>query len=875
MGCNAKRKALLRSGGAAALAMAVAPVPAFAQTQTYELDIPAMDLGDALRTFARATRQQVVFSGNAVRNRRSTAIRGNYTARAALDEMTAGAGVSIDVGGGGIFMVRPADGGAGGSLSTGDSPVSGEIGAGDAPADSESTAIVVTGTTIRGANVPSRLITITPEEMRQAGHNNLGEAVRALPQNFAGGQNPGIAFGAIAAGGNESANFTGSSSLNLRGLGPDATLTLLNGARLPYDGLVQATDVASIPIAAIERLEILLDGASAIYGSDAVGGVANIILRRDFDGVDLNARYGLATDGGYGQVQLGGVAGTRWGSGGFMVTADYIDQDSILARQRDYLGSVPLQDIKLVPDFVQASFVFSGHQAITENIELSLDAFYTDRDSADRGVTVFIFDSQRDSAIWGITPAARIALPRDWSLRLHGGYGVNDSRSLTRASTLDGTPLEAIDPILQLKNTATNLGGGLEGPLFGLLDGRARVSIGGGLRRARFEQRYPVSIVTEIRGETDSRFAYGELNLPIVEPRDRMPFVHRLTLSGAVRYEDYKTVGAETTPRLGLIWGPIAALDLKATWGESFKVPTLNQHFAAPSLFYFPTIFFPGLPAEGNVIFAGGGNPQLSPERAEVFTAGIAFRPTFLSGFTLEIGYFDIDYSDRIIRPSTNDAANPAFGNVFTLNPSVAQQTAFFDELGFPVGTFTSNGTGQPYDPATVAAILDTRFTNASFDKVRGFDVIGTYTTDLFGGRFTLTGNGSWFNAKRRLTVSAPELVVAGTAFFPAKFKGRLQSSWSADGFTIYGAVNHVAGVRNTNIPTQPMGRGMTTLDVVVDYRFEDGPLEGFGFNLAVNNVLDEPPPFLQPAQPFFVPFDSTNYSAIGRTVSLALSMRF
>src|SRR3546814_10784616 len=117
-------------------------------------------------------------------------------------------------------------------------------------------------------------------------------------------------------------NITGGSSLNLRGLGPDATLTLLNGARLAYDGFTQATYVAVIPVAAIDRMEVLLDGASALYGSDAVGGVANIILKRDYDGAALTPRYGRATDGGSEQTQVSAVVGETWTTGGLLIAGE-------------------------------------------------------------------------------------------------------------------------------------------------------------------------------------------------------------------------------------------------------------------------------------------------------------------------------------------------------------------------------------------------------------------------------------------------------------------------------------------------------------------------------------------------------------------------
>src|SRR3546814_4614462 len=104
--------------------------------------------------------------------------------------------------------------------------------------------VTVTGTRIRGADVSSPIVTITQEQMRLAGHTNLGEALRALPQNYSGGQNPGVVGGA-SSGGISNQYITSGSGFNLRGLGPDATLTLLNGARMPYDGPFQAIDVRS------------------------------------------------------------------------------------------------------------------------------------------------------------------------------------------------------------------------------------------------------------------------------------------------------------------------------------------------------------------------------------------------------------------------------------------------------------------------------------------------------------------------------------------------------------------------------------------------------------------------------------------------------
>ncbi|MFX4427853.1 TonB-dependent receptor plug domain-containing protein, partial [Acinetobacter baumannii] len=91
-------------------------------------------------------------------------------------------------------------------------------------------------------------------------HHDLGEFIRTIPENFTGGQNPGVAGGGNQGGSN--INVSSSSALNLRGLGPDATLTLLNGHRLAYDSLSQGVDIAQIPLMAIDRVEVLTDGSS-------------------------------------------------------------------------------------------------------------------------------------------------------------------------------------------------------------------------------------------------------------------------------------------------------------------------------------------------------------------------------------------------------------------------------------------------------------------------------------------------------------------------------------------------------------------------------------------------------------------------------------
>lgn len=160
---------------------------------------------------------------------------------------------------------------------------------------------------------------------------------------------------------------------------PDASLTLLNGRRMAYGGFSQAVDISAIPVEAVDRVEIVADGASAIYGSDAVGGVANVILKRDFDGVALGARYGAAAEGGLATHEHNATAGTAWSRGGFIATYQRTVADPIYARQRSYTAHLP-EPQTIYPGMDTRSVLVSAYQSVGDAAELHLDALRTHRD---------------------------------------------------------------------------------------------------------------------------------------------------------------------------------------------------------------------------------------------------------------------------------------------------------------------------------------------------------------------------------------------------------------------------------------------------------------------------------------------------------------
>jgi P-type conjugative transfer protein TrbL len=151
--------------------------------------------------------------------------------------------------------------------------------------------------------------------------------------------------------------------------------TLLNGNRLPYDAAFAGIDISAIPLAAVERIEVLPDGASALYGSDAVAGVINVILRRDFEGVATSAQIGASTDGGNFRQQVDVVAGTTWSGGGVMLAYDFTNNSAVDAGQRPF-SSPLIPETTLFPASQRHAATLTAYQEITPDIEVGLEALY-------------------------------------------------------------------------------------------------------------------------------------------------------------------------------------------------------------------------------------------------------------------------------------------------------------------------------------------------------------------------------------------------------------------------------------------------------------------------------------------------------------------
>ena len=184
---------------------------------------------------------------------------------------------------------------------------------------------------------PSPVIVFDAGQLQNLGITTLGEFSRFLPQN-AGIQSPGFTGGGPTA---------GTSGFNLRGIGMDGTLTLVNGRRIaPYGSsgdIEPFVDINAIPVAAIERIEILTDGASAIYGSEAVAGVVNIVTFKSFDGLTAEGGFLSAYDGDGEEWDLNITGGWRNERTSFTGTLSWFDGDPVWNRDRGWASTVDLR----------------------------------------------------------------------------------------------------------------------------------------------------------------------------------------------------------------------------------------------------------------------------------------------------------------------------------------------------------------------------------------------------------------------------------------------------------------------------------------------------------------------------------------------------
>ena len=337
-------KTRLLLGGAWILAV-VATLAWAGTPQT--IDLPAGSLDTALAALAGQTHEQLLYSADLVATRRVPAVRGALTPAAALHRLLEGTDLVAVQTAPNVLVLRQAappparperkrDDPPAAALSPSDPPPLPTAPPRPAAASdpvNQVKELTVVGSLIRGVTRgPSPVVVLNREQIDRSGYATVAAALAALPQNFSGAVNEALINTGGERGGSN-AHF--GSGLNLRGLGADATLILINGHRMGGAGTNgEFTDISTIPTAAVERVEILLDGASALYGSDAVGGVVNIVMRKDFQGAETRLTAGVATAGQPFEGQVAQTFGTSWRGGGGLISYEYEQRNVLHSADR-------------------------------------------------------------------------------------------------------------------------------------------------------------------------------------------------------------------------------------------------------------------------------------------------------------------------------------------------------------------------------------------------------------------------------------------------------------------------------------------------------------------------------------------------------------
>lgn len=309
--------------------------------------IAAGRLDDALRAFIRTSGVQLLYSPELTATRHSAPLDGDFLPEQALHILLQGSGLQAEEVAQQTYVLR--------SVTHPIAPPKApppELP--NIPVEQRPTDLVpveVTGTHLRrtALETASPLTVIDRPQIERSGYQTLYELLRAQPGVRVNNAPVALSDNALFQA-NGLSGATGAAAVDLHGLGATATLFLIDGQRMAGYGLAQGefslvNDLESIPLALVERVEVLRDGASAVYGSDAMAGVVNIILRKHFTGVALDLNAGVSSQGDADQHRATLSFGHALPGGGHMLlSADFLDRSPLLGRQRAWARNAPGDD---------------------------------------------------------------------------------------------------------------------------------------------------------------------------------------------------------------------------------------------------------------------------------------------------------------------------------------------------------------------------------------------------------------------------------------------------------------------------------------------------------------------------------------------------
>lgn len=901
--------------GAASASLVLTPSYAVAASKSavakrHKFDIPSQPLKDALRSLSEQSGIRILFPYDEVIGIRSRAVRGWLPTEEALERLIAGTPLKLAMSANGaialttpgarssarrragIVQVAQASASPNVALAAMAQPL-------DAPADDAPNELIVTGTRQTTRTVAESLAPIdvlSKDDLQSSGKQSVRDLLGTLV--------PSISVSNSGAG----ASFA-VKTLSLRGLSGDQLLVLVNGKRrhntatIFINGTTQngqsPPDLDLIPASAIERIEVLRDGASAQYGSDAIAGVVNIILKNDTSG-SASALFGVTGKGDGETGQVLADIGMPLGDGGhFHIAAD---------------GRLQARTMRGGPNNSQFYFPINGQpdpreatvdrnvnkpgQPQVEVFNFSYDGALPISDSAE--LYSFSTASIRNADSWltfrnpnaanniiqvypeGYIPRLHVD-DRDYQLavgirgdgpaEIHYDLSTTYSRNNVeyRETTALNASLGPASPTsFYIGSVATTewtsnldlqrkLNIGLAEDLFIALGaeyrensyeigaGEAASYIDGGYRTPAGQPLAGVARQAGSQGVTgfppsaagkftrNSWSAYLNLEQTIVDGVE-------VALAG--RHEDYSDFGTTDTGKASIRLEPVRGIALRGTVSTGFRAPTLQQqHYASSSTI---GVLLPGatvttlapvraLPVDDPVAIALGAQP-LKPEKSTNYSAGLVLTPT--TGLNITVDAYQIKIKDRILLSGTlTGAADPRSSN--GLNG---------------IGTILRNAGFSPFQSGFY-------FSNAASTRTRGLDIVGTYRTnlgDLGSATFTLSGN---FNKTKFTRLDVPPVLDAiGVQLIDRARQGDFTKgtprnkfiagiNWMLDDLSVnlratrYGEVTQVASRMVNGVFYDDEIEPKVILDLDIGYEVR----KGIKVSVGANNLLDTYPSVLHP----------------------------
>lgn len=559
------------------------------------------------------------------------------------------------------------------------------------------------------------------EALRSTGQTNLRDALVQL--------SPSVARQAL---GGDAANLT--SALTLRGLSPDHVLVLVNGKRRhstanisldkgPQQGST-GVDVDLIPVGAVERIEILRDGASAQYGSDAIAGVINIILKSDYKGGELSNTTGQTYRGdGLAQNNAANI-GLRLGDAGFLdLSAEYNRQNHTVRTGADPRTGRDDNLILGSPASTREAVAFNAGYLLDGGVQLYGFGTYAHRDGSSyqnfrlpsvlpkiypNGFTPQETISENDYSITAGVKGDRLF---GWAWDLSTTYGsdnvnigmVNSANTSLFADT-GATPTRFHLSNFQNTQWTNNLDLSrafrlplLPAPLnvsVGVEHRHESYSVGAGDAASTYgggTQALPgLSSISALSASREVLGAYADLATKLAPN-------WQVDLAG--RFEHYNDVGSTANGKLSTRYDITPAIAVRGSVGTGFRAPSLaEQNFTNLNISPFSAN---GLLAANSAAARSLGAVPLKPEKSTNIDVGLVLNP--LPKLNVTIDAYQIDIRDRIVQGGTYSG-----------------QTA--------IDALTRAGVTLP---SGLSAVTANYFTNGANTRTRGLDIVATYHSDF------------------------------------------------------------------------------------------------------------------------------------------------